>query len=313
MNDQPDISLYGDVALSQSYRIMSLGDREPGSSTYGCFDRNYWHYRLIDFPNARAQEAVLYLALLYGYNHPDNRFYKQDIVLNWSKAAMVFWGDHLNPDGSTNEWWPLERSFCATTFSTFAMAETCHLLDWTPPGDGLARAARWLDAHENRKVLNQLAGSTCALLLSSIALNDDSLRNAASKKMDILLEMQDAEGYFTEYGGWDVGYLTITLSCLAKYYQLTQEDRVLDAANRAFRFLDDKIEANGTFDYTIGSRNTQYFYPYAFFALQEHELLERHLNGLRKNEVINPAWHDDRYCLPLAIDYLQTAMLQAST
>ncbi len=43
-------------------RALTLVDRDPSSSTYGCFDRNYWHYRTQDFPSGMYQELALPLA-----------------------------------------------------------------------------------------------------------------------------------------------------------------------------------------------------------------------------------------------------------
>ena len=40
-------------ALDDVAKILTLQDRNPHSPTYGCFDRNYWHYRIIDFPSGK--------------------------------------------------------------------------------------------------------------------------------------------------------------------------------------------------------------------------------------------------------------------
>ncbi len=303
-----DTTAYRQIALSQSYRLLGFGDREKESSTYGCFDRYYWHYRQSDFVNARFQEVCLFLAYLYEFNHPDNRFYRKDAIREWAIAAVRFWESIQRKDGSFDEYWPFERSFVATSFSLAAVSETCRILSCTPPADAICKACRWLADHENLLVLNQMAGASVALATSGILLNEDIWIQKANEKIEKLLSRQNPEGYFEEYGGYDIGYLTINLSYLSKYYQLTKNEEVKEAANRALRFLDDKIHDNGSYDYSVTSRKTQYFYPYGFYAFEEWDFLSRHAKGLEQNEVLNPSWMDDRYCLPLAIDYLQTAV-----
>ncbi len=300
-------SIYGQVALSQAYRILGLGDRDENSPCYGCFDRSYWHYRQTDIVNARFQETCHFLALLYVYPASDNRFYQKDIIREWADATVDFWTYIQRSDGSFDEYWPFERSFVATAFSLAAAAETCLILSLDPPKDSILKACRWLDDNENLAVLNQMAGAAVALASSGVLLDDDNLSKQARRKIDRLLDRQAPEGYFEEYGGWDIGYLTINISYLAKYVQITNDEQVIAALKKAFRFLDGKIKANGSYDYKETSRKTQFFYPFGFRVMEENDILSRHRNGVTNNEVLNPSWMDDRFCVPLSIDYLQTA------
>ncbi len=304
-----DTSIYGKAALSQAYRILGFGDRDKQSPAYGCFDRYYWHYRQTDFVNIRFQEACLFLSCLYVYNDSDNRFYHHPLVQEWAIAALNYWSQLQHHDGSVDEYWPYERSFCATSFSLAAVAESCLLLSCPPPAESIHKACRWLSARDNVLVLNQMTGAAVALLMSGQLLQEDQWIKNAEQKMKQVLDLQSPEGYFEEYGGADIGYLTITLSYLARYYRLTQSEDVKNAAHRAFRFLDNKIEGNGTYDYSTSSRKTQYLYPFGFAVFEEWDLLSRHMEGLKRNEVLNPAWMDDRYCVHLSIDYIQTGML----
>ena len=43
------------TALAEIPKILTLGDRNPHSPTYSCFDRNYWQYKIIDFPTPRFE------------------------------------------------------------------------------------------------------------------------------------------------------------------------------------------------------------------------------------------------------------------
>ena len=53
------------AALATIPKILTLQDRNPHRPRFGCFDRNYWHYRIIDFPSGMAQELVSPLALAW--------------------------------------------------------------------------------------------------------------------------------------------------------------------------------------------------------------------------------------------------------
>src|SRR4029078_21578 len=55
--------LFGRAALDLIPKILTLQDRNAHSPTYGCFDRNFWHYKIIDFPSGILQEAVCVPAL----------------------------------------------------------------------------------------------------------------------------------------------------------------------------------------------------------------------------------------------------------
>ena len=64
--------LYLKEGLQYIPKLLQLLDKNRLSSTYGCFDRAFWHYRTSDFPSGMYQEAVLPLALAYKINHPAN-------------------------------------------------------------------------------------------------------------------------------------------------------------------------------------------------------------------------------------------------
>jgi hypothetical protein len=209
-------------------RFLGLLDREPSSGTYGCVDRNYWHYSLLDLPNARYQELAWLLALacqatpsqlaaspsLQGLSgHPK--------LLAWVQATVNFWLQHRHPDGSVDEVYPYERSFCATAFSTATLAETRHLLGpkLALSPHTLVNTGRWLASHQNPTVSNQQAASLLALYHLAQLTDDAQIKAGLAKRRQALLADQHPDGTWVEYGGLDVGYLTITLAMLAVYVQ----------------------------------------------------------------------------------------------
>ena len=293
---------FRDLALGQAPRILGLGDRQKGSATFGCFDRAYWHYRFLDFPNARFQEAVLLLALLWHENFPGNIYFANKKILEWADAAIHFWFKSRNRDGSVAEAYPFERSFCATCFTTFAITESLLLLDRRAPAS-LEITANWLARNNSPAVANQMAVAAIALDNCYRLTGVEQYRTAAQAKIETLLKSQDAAGYFPEYGGYDVGYSSITLSCLAHYQRKTRAANLLPAMQHAARFLEARVREDGTYSIEGTSRQTQFLYPYGLVVLRS-DVARRLTNGLRANRVISPAWLDDRYIIQLTTDYL---------
>lgn len=299
---------YGRVALETLPRILGLEDRQAGSTTEGCCDRNYWHYGIIDFPNARYQEASLLIAQAVNHDAPDNPFFQNESARRWALAAVRYWVSIQRRDGSFDEVYPFERSYVTTAFSTWAVARTCDLLDAKDADESLERAARWLCRNENADVSNQVAGAAAAVYGVGKRLQNDDLLYASAEKRDRLLATQSVQGWFPEYGGWDIGYLTICLSYLTWLATETADEDLTAASNRAADFVEQKMREDGSCDITGSSRNTQYLYPSGFARLGRMDILTRHERGVANGRVLNPSWMDDRFCAPMALDYLTTAM-----
>ena len=304
MNAGDARTFYLSEGLAVAERVLGLGDREVSSPTYGCFDRYYWHYKALDFPNARAQEIGCYLALLHSHPFAGNRYAGVSAIRRWAEAAVSFWYGIQNRDGSFNEWWPQERSFCATSFSTLAAAETVRLLGLPPDDDVFQRAAKWLYCHSNADVSNQMAASALALQCVAEVSGDELLTQRAEERALEVVERQHSEGFFPEYGGADVGYHSLTISVLTTYSRRTRSEPVLAALRRAVAFLDRHLRDDASFDYRSCSRRTQFLYPSGLVRLGEEDLVKRHFTGCCAGTVLLPSWMDDRYCFQLATDYL---------
>src|SRR3972149_2116294 len=116
-------------AISQIPKILILQDRNPHSPTYGCFDRNFWHYKIIDFPSGMSQEFVWPLALSYETNVINNPFYKKPAIKEWVEAGILFASRNAHTDGSCDDYFPYERAVGAAAFSLLACVESYKLLD----------------------------------------------------------------------------------------------------------------------------------------------------------------------------------------
>ena len=120
--------LFAREALAQIPKILTLMDRNPHSPTYGCFDRNFWHYKIIDFPSGMSQEFVWPLALAYYTDHPANQFFQQRILRDWIEAGIRFAARSAHRDGSCDDYFPFERAGGATAFSLLACIESYELI-----------------------------------------------------------------------------------------------------------------------------------------------------------------------------------------
>lgn len=288
-------------------RVAGLCDRAESSITFGCFDRNYWHYRLIDLPNARFQEAAWLLALAWDTERPGNRFYRARAVESWVRAAWRFWLDRRNRDGSVAELYPNERSFCATSFSAAAFGETIAVLGgadtWRGELDRAAATAQWLGRYRDDAPANQIAACAQALCLLSDLSGEPALARSADAKLDAFLRLEN-DGVFPEYGGFDAGYQSITLSILRRIERVRPDHSRLKAAiARGHERIVAAIGIDGCVRAAENSRGTQFIYPSGLSALGS-PALQRLAAGLDANGVLRPAWMDDRFCIAMASDYL---------
>jgi len=308
--------------LTVAPRVLGQLDRSAGSPTFGCCERYYWKYKLHDFPNARFQEMSWLMALLFTTCFEGNVFYGKDILAQWVLAACRFWQSRRNNDGSCQEAYPFERSYCATSFSTWSVCQSLVLLRGTSVRplvemllgttgfcEDIETTGRWLVRNTNYKVSNQ--SSAAALSLQSIAdLSGNAAFAAAAREIvDQLFLAAGDEGLFPEYEGFDLGYATITLSCLCKYADASKRwgeigGRLSTICEALSKYIDD----NGWFDPAAMSRGTGFLYPYGFARCASPSLTNI-LNGLQTNSILSPTWMDDRYCIPMAADYAHTLKL----
>ncbi|MBD3271573.1 MAG: hypothetical protein GF384_03425 [Elusimicrobia bacterium] len=295
-------SLYYPILLDTAWRVLGFGNRDHTSKTFGCFDRMFWHYRMIDYPNSRYQESVYFLALLHETPFDGNIFYKNKNVRAWINAGIAYWEDIQLSDGSFNESYPFEHSFVATAFTVSAISNTIRLLSVTNSMKSLEKSGDWLMRHNNLFVANQMAGAVMALWNIYHCTGKNRFADGYKEKLSRLKTLYQTDGYFIEYTGCDIGYSSILVSYLAQYYEESKDAEVRIWINRCMAYMDSRIDENGNYDFSATSRQTQYLYPYGFFVFN-HPVFRRHLQGLTNGIILTPLRVDDRFCIPLAIDY----------
>src|SRR6185295_7257853 len=125
--------LFSREALALIPKILTLQDRNAHSATYGCFDRNFWHYKIIDFPSGMSQEFVWPLALAYTLPIPGNPYYRQPAIKEWVEAGIRYAASSAHSDGSCDDYFPFEKAAGAAAFSLLACMEAYALVDAHDP------------------------------------------------------------------------------------------------------------------------------------------------------------------------------------
>lgn len=254
------------VAQTALPRILTQVCRDPNSPSFGCVDRNWWHYKIRDFPSIILQQAGYALAIAGDLSILSDH---RETLRQLAAATCRFWNERAVKYGAFEEYYPFERGYPPLAFSTLAVAKmvlsgVVELEDVRP---GLRKASKQLlRRFESQCANQQLAGTAAAAALLQI---DEGLVNRAGflKLLDKSLRLQTREGWFPEYDGPDLGYLTVTLDCLFDLLDLTGDERCRDAIERSFDYVAWFVLSPFGGAGMHNSRNTDYLVPYGLARL----------------------------------------------
>ncbi|MGR8979083.1 MAG: hypothetical protein ACU84H_03180 [Gammaproteobacteria bacterium] len=292
-------TLFAHHALHEIPKLLTLLDRNPHSPTYGCFDRNFWHYRIIDFPSGMAQEFVWPLALIYATPFPGNDFFGKPALREWVHAGIRFAMTSAHRDASCDDYFPFERASGAAAFSLLACIESYALLNLEDEDvvSFFTQRADWLVSHDESGRLSnhQALIILCVERLAEIT-GSHRWQQAARKRLDRLLSWQSREGWFPEYEGCDPGYHTLTVSLLARLYDRRPEPGLKDSLRQAVVLAREFLHPDGSFGGEYGSRNTYNFFPHGFELVgrwlpEALEINNGFLHGMAAGK--SPCYSDD--------------------
>jgi hypothetical protein len=264
-----------EVARRWMPRILTQLCRDETSPLYGCADRNWWHYKIRDFPSIILQQAgyAAHLAgtLPLGRNGGD---------MYWLAAATAgFWGERAQKHHAFEEYYPWEQGYPPLAFSSLAMAK---LADsdggiWEAVVPGLRVAARQLRTRFEDKAGNQQVAGLAALAWIDKVLPDEADHLAFARQKARTLALQHEEGWYWEYDGPDLGYLAVTIDCLWDLYDATGDQDFRESIRRALAFTARFPAAAPGGVGLHNSRNTDYLVPYGIVrsALQGDEAERR--------------------------------------
>ena len=281
--------------------VLSQVDRDEDSPTYGCCDRNHWHLKIRDFSSAILQQSALTLALAWSVPFKNSPYYQNPKVKEWARAALAYATQIQLKDGSFNEYYPWEHGFPPTAFCLFALCETYQILGIEDEKilRMLVKAGRWLARQNETQALNQEAAACAGLYTLSELVPDLWVKEAFNRKLTTLLSEQKADGFFSEYGGADIGYLSVTLDMLSSYYFKSGDEKMRPILDKTVHFLSYFVHPDGTAGGAYGSRNTTYFLPggvqvMASFGNEEAAFIKKTLyQKAPKDSFLNGT--DDRY------------------
>jgi hypothetical protein len=256
-------------------RALIEQDRDPHSPTFGCFDRRYWAWKLVDYPEATFQRNVLPLLWLLR-EPPAPHAELRDGVCEAVAAGLRFAARVQHPDGSFDQAFPHEHSFGATAFLLHPLVEAARALGAIgalepAASDGAARmlrrAAEHLCRHDETHgtITNHIAGAVLSLHAASDYLGEPRYARRADDLLGRVLATRSPEGWFPEYDGADPGYQSLCVYYLALVLARRPSDALADALTEALagavRFLSWFVHPDGSFAGTYGSRRTGIFYP----------------------------------------------------
>ena len=302
--------LFAREAILLIPKILTLLDRNPHSPTYGCFDRNFWHYKIIDFPSGMAQEFVWPLALVHQTDIPNNPFYQRSPLQEWVEAGILYAAGSAHRDGSCDDYFPYERAGGAAAFSLLACMESYALLGLRNEAAlrFFRKRADWLASHqESGRLTNHQALIVLCLELASRLLQTSRWDRAKDQRLDEILSWQSPEGWFPEYEGCDPGYHSLTIWCLARIDQLRTNARLKEAIGKAVGLAAQFVHPDGTYGGEYGSRNTYSFFPHGFelagkWMPEALSVNDRFLVGLSNG--LGPCYADDHILGHHAWNYL---------
>ena len=264
---------YASMILEQAPRVLSLMDRDPLSPTAGCCDRTYWAWKFVDYPGARFQEALCVMSFLYATELAESPYFHNRRLLDWIELGLRFWQSIQYDDGSFDEAYPFERSLAATAFTTFYIGEALQFLGDACSGEtrvqvrgSMRRAGEWLIRNDETHgfLSNHLAAAAAALYHVYQVSADERFRERSRYFIGKILSRQSDEGWYEEYGGADPGYQTHGSFYLARYCQMSGDERLAGSLERSMRFLAIFVHPDGSLGGEYASRNTQTYYPAAF-------------------------------------------------
>ena len=307
-------------------RLLSLYDNDQTSQSSGLGDRYFWAWGLIDFGNATFQGCAhglsrLWVQGLWPYDSDEKVFIK--------RIQSLFVGAKFltRKDGSLEEAFPNEGSYCVTALVAFDLLVTIDLL--AEKISDLQRKefieiVRPLITYLKQRdethaiISNHLATAVAALVRWDVLMDDPKAYQKAEHLLGRILINQSAEGWFMEYEGADPGYQTLCLHYLADIHLQRRDLNILEPIAKSIRFLLYFAHPDGSFGGHYGSRCTRFYYPSGVLAMSqeipEAAILSNYMqNSIAENRVVALSCMDDPNLSPMFNSYVWSATLMKTS
>ncbi len=306
-------------------RALTLADRRPFPIGSGSFHREGWKYVFpsTGFSSPAFQAGCYALARAATAGFPGNPLFGRPGVLETAGAGIDFAERSRNADGSFPEWFPGQRSYCATAYLTYYLSRSFAAAAGAAAPDRAARwkrmlveAGDWLCGRDNPDSANQVAAAGAALASLHRLLDIPRFRTGAERSWEALRARQHPDGWLPEYGGPDVGYATAALDMAARTLEEVPVPAARETGCAIFRYLENLLYPGAAVPVAaLSSRGSGYFLPFGWewFSRREpaREACRRNFRTmLTGGWVPAPAAVDDRYFLQVFLpSFLDAALL----
>lgn len=316
MNRNP----YLDEIYSVLPRILALFDRDASSLTFGVGDRFYWAWGLIDFGNATFQGAAhglsrLWQSGLWPYPTKTSTFLR--LIGSIFSATKTL----TRSDGSLEEAFPREGSYCVTALVAFDLLCTIELLQKYIDDKTIKSWLKIIEPLINYLVnedeshafiSNHLATATAALVRWDILVQSPSALSKAKSLLVRILNHQSNEGWFLEYQGADPGYQTLCLYYLSDVQAKRPDWNLLKPLADSISFLSHFAHPDGSFAGLYGSRCTRFYFPGGIVCLsasipQAKSLSSFMEKSIKGKQTVTLSAMDEPNLIPMFNSYVYAA------
>jgi hypothetical protein len=248
-----------------THRWLNQIQLNPGSRTYGCADREYWAWKIKDFPNGTWQGG------LSGFLDSKELIDLSEQEIE-SICIAVIKGTRFiqRSNGSFEEAYPRESSYAVTGLVLFELLYSrlrypkyfskCEA-DFTLI-TGKARAFLEKAREGHGLIANHICTTVTALEMYDFWKARQSWR-PSKRLLEFLVLINSEEGWFPEYGGADPGYQTLLNSYLIRFLDTVNSNapEIRETLKRSLEFCSLFCYPTGAFAGEIGSRGTSIVYP----------------------------------------------------
>lgn len=293
-------------------RLKTLMCSDSTASMFGCLDRDFWAYRTLrGFPSAPYQHAMSGFAYLARCSDT----HESQHLSTLSLVSLDYWLNHRNKNGSANEWYRNEQSYCATAMGLQSAAEALWVLqsdemldEIQTRGHRLVKSAQWLESRHNSLATNQEIASLSGRYVLGAMLSNQKMRESAVRSLHQVQTTFDRNGFLPEYGGMDVGYtlLSIDLLIIAHRAGMAECEPLVSDLCQQLTMI---AGPTGELPFSLGSRGTSHrFYGGVEYFSQHIEsasvLQERVVASRPTAQAEHVMQYDDRYLATFAFSAL---------
>ena len=304
-------------------RILSLFDVDQSNESYGSGDRFHWAWSLIDFGNGTFQGAShgfarLWKAKLWPYKTSSSVFFRRINSLFLATKYLQ------RKDGSLEESFPNESSFCVTSLVCFDLICTLELLkedvektqyfEWM---NIVEKMIRFLEINDESHALisNHLATASAALFKWYKLTGEINSKKRGKVFLERIIRNQSKEGWFVEYEGFDAGYQSLCTHYLAEIHRLFPDLGLFEPLKRSIRFLNHFAHPDGSFGGIYGSRCTRFYYPSGISFLSKEieeakELNKFLINSIYQKKIVTLSSIDEPNLIPMFNSYVCSACIE---